>query len=290
MRYATVVLVAAAMTWPEPTAIPQVISAKGVTQPDAHREGVSQPEGRGGVSQPDGGGVSQPEEGADGARRALRHPLVVIDPGHGGSNTGAPAAVAGIYEKRVTLGFARELVARLRDAGVNAVLTHDDDRYLTLRERARVANRLQADLFLSLHANASPDHAQRGFETYLLTPDALDTDARALRGEDGPVRQGVSQPVARLLDDLERGAALPVSAELAAAVQRHLREVRGGDHDRGVRQAAMDVLYGANMPAVLVEVGFIDHPVEGPELLDARVRAEVVGALAIAIEETLTGG
>ncbi len=206
--------------------------------------------------------------------------LVVLDPGHGGSNTGAPGAVPGLHEKRFTLALAREVEARLREAGIAVVLTRDSDRYLTLRERTQQANRRGADLFVSLHANASPDHAQQGFETYLLTPAALDADARALRLGDGPGRPGVNPRIAHLLDDLERGAAAPEAAALATELQRRLRGVRGERHDRGVRQGAMDVLYGATMPAVLVEVGFIDHPVEGAELATPETRALIAAALA----------
>ena len=215
--------------------------------------------------------------------------LVVLDPGHGGSNTGAPGAVAGLHEKRFTLALAREVAARLRGAGIAVALTRDGDRYLTLRERVQQANRRGGDVLVSLHANASPDHAQQGFETYLLTPGALDADARALRLDDGPARPGVDRRIAYLLDDLERGAAAPAAAALAAELQRRLRGVRGERHDRGVRQGAMDVLYGATMPAVLVEVGFIDHPVEGPDLASPETRALIAAALADGILAWLDG-
>jgi N-acetylmuramoyl-L-alanine amidase len=206
--------------------------------------------------------------------------VVVLDPGHGGTNTGAPGALPGLYEKRFTLALAGEVAQRLKSRGIAVAMTRTDDRYLTLRERVQWANRQGAELFLSLHANASPDHAQRGFETYLLTPDALDGDARALRMDDGPQRAGVDAATARLLDDLERGAAAPAAAALAVELQGRLRDIRGTERDRGVRQGAMDVLYGATMPAVLVEVGFIDHPIEGRELADPEVRARIASAIA----------
>ncbi|HTM23012.1 MAG TPA: N-acetylmuramoyl-L-alanine amidase [Kofleriaceae bacterium] len=211
---------------------------------------------------------------------APAQPVVVIDPGHGGTNTGCPGAAAGLYEKRFTLALARELAAQLHRRGIGARLTRTDDRYLTLRERVQWANRQGGDLLISLHANASPDHAQQGFETYLLTAEALDGDARALRTEDGPPRAGVPPRVAHMIDDLERGAAAPAAAALARSLQSRLRELRGEKRDRGVRQGAMDVLYGATMPAVLVEVGFLDHPVEGRELADPEVRARIAAALA----------
>lgn len=218
---------------------------------------------------------------------ARARPLIVIDPGHGGTNAGAPAAVPGLYEKQVTLALARLLWEELTDRGYRVVLTRDRDVYLTLRQRVRLANRLGADLFISLHTNATTSHSQRGYETFVLPPEALNVDARALRLEDGAVREGLDPDTALLLDDLERGAAQEAAAALASAVQAQLRVVRGPEGDRGVRQGAMDVLMGATMPAVLVEVGFIDHPVEGRELADPTVRERIAAALANAVASVL---
>lgn len=209
-------------------------------------------------------------------------PLVVLDPGHGGSNDGAPG-VDGVHEKELTLVLALEVERRLVDAGVAVELTRRSDEYLTLRQRMRMANRIGAALFVSIHANATPQHAQRGYETFVLSPRAVDVDGPALRVEDGPARPGVDRDVARLLDDVERGAAQNAAADLAARMQRELRAVRGAAGDRGVRQDAHHVLLGATMPAVLVEVGFIDHPIEGRELLDAPVQDQLADAMAAAI-------
>jgi N-acetylmuramoyl-L-alanine amidase len=217
---------------------------------------------------------------AAGARARLR---VVLDPGHGGGNLGAPSVRPGLSEKHVTLALAFALRDELAARGVEVVLTRARDEALSLRERSRRANQAGADLFVSLHLNATEDHAQRGFETWILTPEALDTDARALRADSGGEHPGADPAVAPLLDDLERGAALPEAAALADRIQRALAVTRGKGHDRGVRQGAHDVLIGATMPAVLVELGFIDHPVEGVELLDAEVRAGLARALADAI-------
>jgi N-acetylmuramoyl-L-alanine amidase len=209
--------------------------------------------------------------------------LVVLDPGHGGANTGAASVDSRVYEKRITLALATCVRDRLRERGVAVVLTRADDRYLSLRERVRLANQLGADLLVSIHGNATEDHAQRGYETFVLTPEALDIDGRALRDRDGRARPGTDARTAFLLDDLERGAAFPRAAEVAASVQEELRRARGPAGDRGVRQSAMHVLLGATMPAVLVEVGFIDHAIEGVELLDPAVQREICDALAIAI-------
>ena len=207
----------------------------------------------------------------------------MIDPGHGGSNTGARSVVEGVWEKDLTLALARAVAGRLEAKGIEVRLTREKDEYVSLRERGRRANEWRAEIFLSLHANASPARSQRGIETYLLTPQAVDVDARALRADVGRRRPGVDPATALLLDDVERGLAHRASAGLAAAVQAALVEARPGSGDRGVKQASMDVLYGATMPAVLVEVGFIDHPVEGPELLDPAVLASIADAIAAAV-------
>src|SRR5579859_2243914 len=103
---------------------------------------------------------------------------VVIDPGHGGSNTGAPGRVAGAFEKQVTLAIARVLRDRLEREGVRVVMTRDGDRYLTLRERVRRANAEGADCFLSLHTNASLEHGRRGVEVYVLERQTAEVEAR----------------------------------------------------------------------------------------------------------------
>lgn len=214
-------------------------------------------------------------------------PLVVLDPGHGGSNDGAAGAVPGVLEKHITLALAAKVERRLVARGVAVELTRRDDVYLTLRQRVAAANRLGAALFVSIHANATPQHAQRGYETFVLSPRGVDVDARALRVEDGASRPGVAPAIAQVLDDVERGAVQDQAADLAARMQRELRAVRGRDGDRGVRQESHHVLLGATMPAVLVEVGFIDHPLEGRELTTRHVQDELADAIANAIAHQL---
>jgi N-acetylmuramoyl-L-alanine amidase len=216
-----------------------------------------------------------------------KQPTVVLDPGHGGSNLGAQGA-AGLREKHLTLTLANLVAQRLRSKGIAVTLTRTGDRTLTLRQRVELADQLPADIFVSIHANASPNRAQRGFETYVLTARGVDVDARALRSGTTTPRPGVDPEIALVLDDVERGASQTESAELAVRMQRALRDRRGAERDRGVRQDAHHVLLGATMPAVLVEVGFIDHPIEGRQLAEASVQAQIAAALAEAIEEQLT--
>ena len=218
---------------------------------------------------------------------ALAAPLVVLDPGHGGSNAGAQGAVSTLHEKQLTLAIANQVAARLRDKGITVQLTRTDDRTLTLRQRTEIADRANADLFISIHANASPTRTQRGYETYVLTTKGVDVDARALRAEPVTPRPGVDPDIALVLDDVERGAAQWEAADLAARMQRALKDRRGAEGDRGVRQDSEHVLLGAIMPVVLVEVGFIDHPIEGKELAEPTVQTQLAAAIAEAIEDRL---
>lgn len=210
----------------------------------------------------------------------------MLDPGHGGSNRGA-TGVTGLQEKQLALALARRVAERLRGRGITVQLTRDTDRTLTLRQRVALADRVPADLFVSIHANASLTRTQRGYETYVVTARGLDIDGRALRSDPETPRPGVDPDVAQVLDDVERGAAQWESADLAARMQRALRDRRGPDGDRGVRQDAHHVLLGATMPAVLVEVGFLDHSGEGRQLAEAEVQAQIAEAIAEAIGDQL---
>ncbi|MGE0548422.1 MAG: N-acetylmuramoyl-L-alanine amidase [Kofleriaceae bacterium] len=213
-------------------------------------------------------------------------PTVVIDPGHGGSNSGAQSR--GFQEKHLTLSIANQVAARLRDRAINVELTRTTDRTMTLRQRVAVADQRVADLFVSIHANASELRTQQGFETYVLTPRAVDIDGRALRSDTTTTRPGIDPEIALVLDDVERGSSQWEAAELASKIQRALRERRGERLNRGVKQDSHHVLLGATMPAVLVEIGFIDHPIEGKQLADPAVQSAIADALAEAIADQLS--
>jgi N-acetylmuramoyl-L-alanine amidase len=207
----------------------------------------------------------------------------LLDPGHGGTNTGAPSIREDIFEKHVTLAMAGALRSRLQKKGIEVRLTRSRDEYLTLRQRGRMANEMNADLFVSLHANATDNHSHSGYEVFILTADAVDVDSRALRHDSGRARPGLDAKTCALLDDIERSTTQVLAADVATSIQGNMRELRGKAGDRGVRQDSMHVLLGATMPAVLVEVGFIDHPIEGEELMDPKLRGKMADAIAEAI-------
>jgi N-acetylmuramoyl-L-alanine amidase len=213
-------------------------------------------------------------------------PVVVLDPGHGGSNPGA-TGVTGLHEKQLSLVLASGVAGRLRARGISVQLTRTTDRTLTLRQRVAIADRIPADLFVSIHANASLTHNHHGYETYIVTARGIDVDGRALRSDTTTPRPGIAPDIALVLDDVERGASQWEAAELATRMQHALRVRRGPDGDRGVRQDTHHVLLGATMPAVLVEVGFIDHPIEGRQLTDPAVQSQLADAITLAITDQL---
>jgi N-acetylmuramoyl-L-alanine amidase len=200
---------------------------------------------------------------------------VVVDAGHGGSNTGAPGLVAGAYEKRVTLAVARMLAEELRARGLEVTMTRTRDEYLTLRERVRRANAVEPDCFVSLHTNASGDRAHRGIETYVLARDAAEVEARRAASRE-------HDDVQSLLTELRMLDAHRVSTVLGRDVQAELIAATGS-LDRGVRQAGYDVLAGVTSPAVLIEMGFLDHPIEGAALLDPAQQKRIAQAIAAGI-------
>jgi N-acetylmuramoyl-L-alanine amidase len=202
---------------------------------------------------------------------------VVVDAGHGGSNTGAPGLGGGAYEKRVTLAVGRALVDELRARGLDVVMTRERDEFLTLRERVRRANAAAPDCFVSLHTNASGDRARRGVETYVLARDAAEVEARRAASRE-------RDDVQAMLTELQLLDAHKRSAELARAVQSRLVAAVDGV-DRGVRQAGYDVLAGVAAPAILVEMGFLDHPIEGAALLEPAQQHRIAAALAAGIAE-----
>jgi N-acetylmuramoyl-L-alanine amidase len=218
-------------------------------------------------------------------------PKIMLDAGHGGTNRGAFGPFIKRHEKQLTLDLARRTARYLSHGlpGVRVLMTRRRDRYLTLAERVRMANRARADLFVSIHLNATESHSQRGFETFILTRDASDKEAGRLVAA-GAAAGGESAVVQRILADLRHAAAHGASARLARAMQRQLERVRGPALNRGVRQAPFDVLLGLRMPGVLAEVGFIDHPTESLELGDPGVREAISAALAAAVIEHWSGG
>jgi N-acetylmuramoyl-L-alanine amidase len=221
--------------------------------------------------------------------------VIVVDPGHGGAEDGA-IGPSGLKEKEVTLDLARRLEQRLEqmDSTLEVVLTREEDRAVALDDRTAVANHERAELFLSIHLNAARAGKARGAETYFLASEASDAAAQALAAKENvstgassaTVEDGSERDLQLVLWDLAQNEHLAESSALAELVQAQLNAL-GGTRDRGVRQAPFRVLMGATMPAVLVEVGFISNHEEEAQLQTAAYRAQVVEAIAVAVQSFL---
>jgi N-acetylmuramoyl-L-alanine amidase len=218
--------------------------------------------------------------------------LVVLDPGHGGRDAGA-VGPGGTMEKDLTLAIARRVRAHLQKAGdLEVLLTRDEDVFVPLQARVAMANARRADLFVSIHLNAAPSRSATGTETYFLSAVASDESARAsaefenrsLELEEKPAA-AAPPDLAFILGDLARSASIRESETFAARLQDRFGldapSVRGVN--RGVKQAPFVVLMGADMPAVLTEVGFISNPDQERALRTPAAQEEIARAVARSI-------
>ena len=201
---------------------------------------------------------------------------ICLDPGHGGNDTGERAG--GVEEKKYTLLLAQELAAQLTRAGFKVYLTRTRDTKVELADRTGIAHWRKADLFIALHFNSSPSdrNGVKGIETYCLTP-AGATSSNA-QGE-GDTRR------------LKANGNDEKNMQLAYQLQKSL--VRGlAAEDRSVKRARFQVLREADMPAVLIEGGFLSHPVEQKRILDPAYRRRMAAAIVegiLAYKRTVKG-
>lgn len=210
---------------------------------------------------------------------------IVLDPGHGGHDPGA-IGPGGLQEKELVLDVARRLAAFLEEGlGAKVTLTRTRDEFVPLRERTALANRLRADLFVSIHANAARHSAAAGAETYFLSSEATDKEARAVAAfENKVIELEPGGPAARrdllktILWDLAQSEFQDESSRLAESLQDALEQALRTPN-RGVKQAPFYVLGGAAMPAVLVEIGFLTHREEERKLRDEGYRERLARAL-----------
>ncbi len=235
--------------------------------------------------------ATTPASPADAARP--REPLgvrtIVLDPGHGGKEVGA-IGPAGLVEKETTLAICRRLQPLLASGlGARVILTREDDAVVTLEQRTALANQYKADLFLSVHLNASRAATARGAETYFLSLEASDELAResAERENQQSADPGVASAAPPsdlnlILWDLAQQEYLKESSRFAELVQQEMNGP-GNTANRGVKQAPFKVLIGATMPAALVEVGFISNSEEEAKLASAAYQEAIAQALLRAI-------
>ncbi len=241
-----------------------------------------------------------PSPGASRAPGALAAPalptrpeprVVVLDPGHGGTEEGAKGP-AGLLEKDATLALARTAREILTARGYRVVTTRDSDASVGFQDRTATANAAKADVFVSLHMNASRSPAAHGTEVYYLSLDASDRAAAALaeaenEAEPTPTPSAETNAALRDLDlilwDLAQNQHITASSRLAEIIQGDFNRLLGIT-TRGVKQAPFRVLIGVNAPAVLVEVAFISNPEEEKRIASEEFRRAVAETLAGALD------
>ncbi len=189
---------------------------------------------------------------------------IVIDPGHGGKDPGN--RIGPHSEKTYTLLLANELSRQLKAAGFRVILTRTKDIYMDLENRPAVANRHDADLFVSLHFNATSGgkNSVAGAETYCITP----------VGASSSNAQGRGASYGRTTANASETESLLLAYEVQKALTKNL-----GAEDRGVRRARFAVLRDAKMPAILVESGYMTHPTEGKKIFTAEYRKQIAAAI-----------
>ena len=224
------------------------------------------------------------------AREPTGHPLVVIDPGHGGYDPGTEAAGT-VAEKTVALQIAMRLRNALTASGIDVRMTRDSDTFLTLAARTQLANRDHADLFVSIHLNASPDSNTTGIETYYLNNTTDRATIRLARMENG-VAGGYSAPgepnLNYILTDLRQQYKANESASLARMIEAEtVADIDASTglkvNELGAKQGPFYVLVGALMPSVLVECGFLSNPGEAQLLQEPRYQQGLADGIARAI-------
>jgi N-acetylmuramoyl-L-alanine amidase len=217
---------------------------------------------------------------------------IVIDPGHGGHDTGT-IGPNGLLEKDVVLDVAKRLGRLLESRlGAEVIYTRQDDTFIPLETRTAIANRERADLFISIHANSSRDSDARGVETYYLnftsSPEALEVAAR---------ENAVSEKSIHELQDLVKKIALKEkieeSREFAGDVQQSLYGGlaldNAGIRNRGIKKAPFIVLIGANMPSILAEISFVSNPTDERELETAEHRQRIAESLYRGVSKYASG-
>ena len=218
--------------------------------------------------------------------------VIVIDPGHGGSELGAKGPT-GVYEKDITLAIAKKLKEYIEsNLGVKVYLTRDRDINLSLEERASIANNHKADMFISIHCNGSRSRKARGSETYILSIKATDKEARRLAFFENNFKEmkedvgdnGALSDIKLILWDMAQTEFLKESARLAEYIQKELN-ILLGTKDRGIKQAPFRVLMNVAMPAVLVETAFISNRKEEKMLNDPEKQKKIAYAIYLGIKK-----
>jgi N-acetylmuramoyl-L-alanine amidase len=214
---------------------------------------------------------------------------IVIDPGHGGADPGAPGYYKNIWEKDIVLKMAKTLAKTLRSRlKCTVLLTRDKDKKLTLEERTAIANTKKADLFISLHCNAAKNKNLKGIETYILNL-ATDDQAIAVAARENATSKKNISDLEYLLSDLMNHAKMEESTRLANIVQnsfvRGMKKKYSGIKNLGVKQAPFYVLLGARMPSILIETSFISNKTECKRLMSDSYQTAICDTITDGVEK-----
>ena len=217
--------------------------------------------------------------------------VIVIDPGHGGKDSGA-VGYKRKKEKDIVLSIAKRLYKKLKSAGYKVYLTRRGDYFISLRNRTRFANKVKANLFISIHANAAPKRSKRlsmkGVETFFLSPARSARAKRIAALENRVDMKNMSYYSKNVFLNFINREKTIMSNKLAIDIQRNLlytlRKRYRGVVDGGVRPGPFWVLVGAQMPAILVEVGYITNPTEAMRLSNPRYQNLIAEGIARGIE------
>lgn len=205
---------------------------------------------------------------------------IVIDPGFGGDDFGPLGCEKGVYSKNINLQIAKKLETKIRkELQMEVIMTRNTDKFLTLKERTSIANMNKADLFISIHTNASQDVSAFGIETYFLNL-ITDKDAIRIAAEENTTSTKNIADLQSIIMDLMESAKINEAEQLAKKVQNSICEILSNKYDniknRGAKQAPFFVLLGAQMPAILVDVGFITNKKECERLLTQKYQDDLV--------------
>jgi N-acetylmuramoyl-L-alanine amidase len=234
-----------------------------------------------------------PRDGQQSLSRALGLKIgrIVIDAGHGGHDTGT-IGPTGLMEKDLCLDIALRVGKLIQTGlpGAEVVYTREDDTFVPLEQRTEIANDARADLFLSVHANSSPDRKARGIETYYLNFTAS-SDAMEVATRENALSENAVHDLQNILTKIARNEKIGESRDLAGTIQESLAKrveiTNHGDRSRGVRKAPFVVLIGANMPSVLAEISFISNPSDEQWLKRPENRQRIAEGLYRGIETYL---
>jgi N-acetylmuramoyl-L-alanine amidase len=217
---------------------------------------------------------------------------VIVDPGHGGSDPGA-IGVGGLREKDVTLRLSKLLSAKLRAMGFRVVATRERDRSVSLEERTAIAEASSGDVFVSLHANSAPRRSVQGIETYYPDANHERHSLRVAMRENGVSRDQLNE-LQRTLAKFRIAEISPYSQRLASLVQRQLARALpsryGKIQDLGAKKGPFYVLFLSNMPAILIETGFVTNKSDAKRLRNSDYLDSVATQIATGLERYRDSG